>query len=34
VTGQEGQEILAALGTVPQSIKDFLVQYAGRMTAN
>jgi tripartite-type tricarboxylate transporter receptor subunit TctC len=33
VSGQEGQQILAALGKVPQSIKDFLVQYAARMTS-
>jgi hypothetical protein len=32
VTGQEGQEVLAALGKVPQSVKDFLVKYAGGIT--
>jgi putative tricarboxylic transport membrane protein len=33
VTGQEGQGILLALGTVSQSIKDFLVQYTARMVS-
>ena len=32
VTGEEGQEVLAALGKVPQSVKDFLISYTGRIT--
>jgi hypothetical protein len=32
VTGQEGQEVLAALGKVSQSVKDFLITYTNRIT--
>jgi tripartite-type tricarboxylate transporter receptor subunit TctC len=32
VTGEEGQEVLAALGNVPQSVKDFLINYTSRIT--
>ena len=33
VTGGEGQEVLAELGKVRPEVKDFLVDYMGRMTA-
>lgn len=32
VIGHEVQEVLAALGSVPQSVKDFLINYASRIT--
>jgi hypothetical protein len=32
VTGEEGQAVLTALGKVPQSVKDFLINYTGRIT--
>ena len=32
VTGAEGQGILADLGSVPKSYKDYLVALTGRMT--
>lgn len=34
VSGLEGQEILADLGTVPKEFKDYLVALTGRMTSN
>jgi hypothetical protein len=34
VSGTEGQEILAALGKVPQQYKEYLAGFAGRMTTN
>lgn len=33
VSGAEGQEVLAELGSVPHEVKDFLVDYPNRMTA-
>ena len=33
VPGDEGQKLLAAIGTVPEPIKDFLVDYSNRLTS-
>jgi len=33
VSGDEGQKLLAAIGTVPKPIKDFLIDYSTRMTS-
>jgi tripartite-type tricarboxylate transporter receptor subunit TctC len=34
VSGDEGQAVLAALGSVPQQHKDYLTAFVGRMTTN